>query len=324
MSDWTAHVRAQARMIVDQIADLKNRLPSESFAASSAVDRYYKMLEDILDRDLRLAQLRDDSDLLLRAEGVAFKNDPHLQLVSNIFSNVTSQVTDLTRAILGVQNGRKFKPSSVDLGLSGIAKGSLYFGLKAHSPVEKLPLLGEVDTLYTSTICALRVIDDLAHTVEYNDEVISLEAVSEVITDPKVRDAALLAVQRITPSGRLGIDTISIAGGERAPAELNPNHRRAIREILEKPIIRGEEIEFLGRVREIDLDARRFDLRGIANEQVRDVRCAYQKVGGVNPKTLLGATIRARGLVEKTADDLPRLMSVSAIEIVHEAPEDLG
>jgi hypothetical protein len=74
-------------------------------------------------------------------------------------------------------------------------------------------------------------------------------------------------------------------------------------------------------VREIDLDSRRFDLRGIADEQVRDVRCAYRNVEGVNPRKLLGATVRVRGLVERTADDIPRLMSVLAIEVLHQGPE---
>lgn len=322
MSEWTAHVRSQVRLIVDQIADMRMRLPANA-QSDSTLNSYYGMLEELFDRDLRLAQLRDDSDLLLRAEGDAFEHDPRIQLVSAIFSNVTTQVTDLTKAILGVRTEGRVKPSVVDLGLSGIAKGSLYFGLKAQSPDKRLPLLGDADSLYDSTKRALKIIDDVAHAVEHNDERVSLEEVSEVVVDPRVRDAALVAVQRISPSGRRGIDTISVSGGASAPAELTPNLRRAIRVSLDKPVIRGEEIEVLGQVREIDLDARRFDLRGIADEQVRDIRCAYRSVEGVNPRKLLGATVRARGLVERAADDIPRLMSVRSLDIVSDAPEHL-
>jgi hypothetical protein len=199
----------------------------------------------------------------------------------------------------------------------------LYFGLKAQTPEGTVPLLGDVDSLYDSTLRALKIIDDVAHTVEHDDENVSLEEVSEVIDDPRVRDAALVAVQRMSPTGRRGIDTISVSGATSAPAELTPIVRRAIKMSLNKPVIRGEEIEFLGQVREIDLDARRFDLRGIADEQVRDLRCAYRNVPGVNPKALLGATVRARGLVERAPDEAPRLMSVLAIDIVREAPEQL-
>ena len=260
MSDWAKHVRLQAKLIIDQIADMRARLPDQG-GSDEGLNRYYRMLEELFDRDLRLAQLRDGSDLLLRAEGDAFAHDPRIQLVSAIFSNVTTQVTDLTKVILGVRTDGNIKPSVVDLGLSGIAKGSFYFGLKAQIPSTKLPLLSDADSLYDSTKRALKIIDDVAHTVEHDDENVSLEEVSEVVIDPRVRDAALLAVQRISPSGRRGFETISVSGTESAPAELTPNIRRAIRASLDKPVIRGEEIVFLGQVREIDLDARRFELR---------------------------------------------------------------
>lgn len=321
MTEWASQVRAQARMIIDQIAEVQLRLGVQNAHTHSAL--YYKMLEELFERDLRIAQLRDDSDLLLRAEGDAFDGQPRLQLVSSIFSNVTHQVTDLTKAILGVHADGKVTPNTVDLGLSGIAKGSLYFGLKAQVSERSAPLLKEVDTLYDSTKRALKIIDDVAHTVERNDESVSLEEVSEIVVDPLVRDAALVAVQRISPSGRKGVDQVSVSGGGKAPAALTASHRRAIRATLEKPVIKGEEIEFVGQVREIDLDARRFELRGIADFQVRDLRCAYRSVEGVNPRKLLGATVRTRGLVERAADSIPRLMSVRSIEIVREAPDSL-
>ena len=321
MSKWADYVRSQARLIVDQIADLQRRQPEGS--DGSALNSYYRMLEELFDQDLRLAQLRDGSDLLIRAEGEAFSHDPRLQLVSAIFANVTTQVTDLTKAILGIREDGRVTPASVDLGLSGIAKGSLYFGLKAQVPEKDAPLLGEVDSLYDSTLRALKIIDEVAHTVEHDDEKVSLEEVSEVVVDPRVRDAALLAVQRISPTGRRGIETISVSGGERVPAELTSVVRKAIRASLDKPVIKGEVIELLGEIREIDLDARRFDLRGIADQQIRDVRCAYRNVEGVNPRALLGATVRARGLIDRAPDDVPRLMSVTSIEIVREAPDHI-
>jgi hypothetical protein len=321
MTVWADQVRAQAHLVIDQIAELRARLPTS--AHSSAMFSYHKMLEELYERDLRLAQLRDDSDLLLRAEGDAFTHDPRLQLVTSIFSNVTNQVTDLTKAILGARADSPVTPRVVDLGLSGIAKGSLYFGLKAQLPDLAAPLLGEADSLFDSTKRALKIIDDVAHTIERDDEHVSMEDVSEVVIDPRIRDAALVAVQRIAPSGRRGIESMSISGGEKAPAELTSAHRKAIRTSLDRPVIRGEEIEFVGQVREIDLDARRFDLRGIANHQVRDLRCAYRSVEGANPRKLLGATVRARGLVERAADEVPRLMSVRSLEIIREAPDHL-
>lgn len=321
MTAWADHVRKQVRLVVDQIAAVRASLGEAENRES--LSGYYQMLEELFERDLRLAHLRDNSDLLLRAEGDAFDHDPRLQVVTNIFSNVTNQVTGLTKAIIGIRKEGKVKPSLVDLGLSGIAKGSLYFGLKAYPPETSLPLLGDADSLYDSTKRALRIIDDVAHTVEHDDEHVSIEEVSEVVVDPRIRDAALVAVQRISPTGRKGVRSISVSGSDAPPAELTPQVRKAIRISLDKPVLKGEEIEFSGQVREIDLDAKRFELRGIADEQVRDLRCAYSHVDGVNPRSLLGATVRVRGLVERAADSVPRLMSIRSLQMVRPAPDHL-
>lgn len=323
MSEWAQHVRAQIRLIVDQIADMRAIEGGPNSSRESGVSTYFSMLEELIDKDLRLALLRDESDLLLRAEGDAFDGQPQIRLVSAVFSNVTSQVTDLTKAILGVRPDGRLTPKSVDLGLSGIAKGSLYFGLKAQAPDAKLPLLGIHDSLYDSTKKALRIIDEVAHSVESDSEKVSMEEVSEVVEDPRVRDAALVAVQRISPTGRQGIESISVNGPSGRPAYLTPLVRKAIRASLDKPVLKGDEIEFRGEVREIDLDARRFELRGISDHQIRDLRCAYRDMENVSPKKLLGSTVVARGLVERAADDVPRLMSVRHITIVNELSEEI-
>ena len=284
-----------------------------------ALQSYYKMLEDLFVQDFAIAEVRDRSDLVLRVQGSAFDANPQLQLVTSIFENVTNQVTDLTKVILGLGADGRVTPKAIDLGLTGIAKGSLVVGLSAQpaSNEKKGKLLGEHDTLVDSTKKALRIIDEVAHTIYKHSDAVSVEEVSEVIEDPRIRDAALVAVQRISPSGRRGIETVSVSGNQdHTPATLTSEHRRAIRESLFKPVLKGDILEFTGEVREIDLDARRFDLRGIADEQIRDVRCAYRNFDGVNPKALIGARVKVQGLVERTADEIPRLMSVTDIEIL--------
>lgn len=324
MSDWSRQVRSQARLVIDQIAVTRARLLELGVENSDSLSSYYSMLEDLFSRDLALADVRDNSDLVIRVEGNAFDKNPRLQLVTSVFENVTNQVTDLTKAILGLWADGRVTPAAIDLGLTGVARGSLILGLSANPQkrAKRGELLGEHDTIVTSTKKALKIIDEVAHTVYKDRENVSVEDVSHVVADPKVRDAALVALQRISPSGRRGIETVSVSAAANLgpPAELTVEHRRAIRQSLFKPVIRGDEIQFQGNVREIDLDARRFDLRGIANEQVRDVRCAYRDVAGINPRHLLGATVRVRGLVER-ADEIPRLMSVLDLEIVRPAPE---
>jgi hypothetical protein len=315
-------------MVIGQIAGLRSRGGEEAGLPDAALQMYYDMLDRLYEQDLRLAQVKDRSDLLLRVEGEAFNADPRLQLVSTVFSNVTHQVTDLTKAILGFAAKGRVTPGAIDLGLTGIAPGSLYIGLKAVVGVtaDGGALLGEADTLYKSTKHALKIIVDVAHTVEGDSEHVSMEDVSEVVSDPRIRDAALVAVQRISPSGRKGFDTVSVSGMQSSskPAELRSTHRTAIRNSLSKPVIRGDEIEFSGQVREIDLDARRFELRGITNTEIQDLRCAYRDFDGVKPRSLLGATVKVRGLVERAADEIPRLMSITDLQVLKAPPDDLG
>jgi hypothetical protein len=101
MSDWSKQVRSQARLVIDQIAATRSRLLELGVEQSDSLNSYYSMLENLFSRDLALADVRDNSDLIIRVEGNAFHANPRLQLVTSVFENVTNQVTDLTKAILG-------------------------------------------------------------------------------------------------------------------------------------------------------------------------------------------------------------------------------
>ena len=323
MTSWKEQIQKQAKLLVREIAMLENTLDPEG--STSSIEVLMERLEDLYSGGLAIANLRDRSDLVLRLQGNAFDSRPRLQLVTSIFENVSSRVTDLTKVILGSGADGKISPSSLDLSLSGVAKGSLLFGLSADIANQKSPnLLQDHDTLYVSTRDALKSINLVAHLVEDNDDVIHLEEVSERIDNPRVRDAALLAVQRLAPSGRRGIDALSVSSLEGIPARLTSDHRKAIRQSLTKPVIHGEEIRLLGYVREIDLDAHRFDLRGIDDEQIRDVRCAYRSLPNIRPRNLLGSYVRVDGLVERTADGVPRLLSVTDVDIRNQPPDDIG
>ena len=143
MTDWTRQVRAQTRLIIDQIASTRMRLSEMGIESEGSLESYYQMLERLFDSDMQLAKLRDNSDLLLRAEGDAFDQDPRIQIVSSVFSNVTDQVTDLTKAILGTRSDGKVTNKAVDLGLRratwrSVAKSTCSSGcisLKIHKAI---------------------------------------------------------------------------------------------------------------------------------------------------------------------------------------------
>lgn len=322
MNSWKEQIEKQAYSLIREIAALENVLDPEG--PKGSLDELFQTLQRMYIRDLPLADLRDRSHLVIRLHGEAFEGRPRLQLVTSIFENVTGRVTDLTKVILGRWADGRVSPSSLDLSLSGIARGSLVFGLSADLDRDgKKTLLRDSDTLFISTREALEAIDLVAHLVEDDEDQIRLEEVSEQIENPKVRDAALLAVQRLAPSGRRGIERLSIGGQGERPAQLTLEHRRAIRESLTKPVIHGEEMQLRGYVREIDLDAHRFDLRGIDDEEIRDVRCAYRSLPNIRARDLLGSYVRVEGLVERTADGVPRLLSVTHVDIRQKPAEDI-
>lgn len=321
MNNWKEQVQRQAASLIREIAALETLLDPKG--KSGSLDEFFKILERLYTRDLPLAELKDRSDLVFKLVGAPFEDRPRMQLVTSIFENVTGRITDLTKVILGRWADGRVLPSSLNLALNGIAPGSLVFGLSAEQDRNgEDTLLQSEDTLFISTKKALETVDLVAHLVEDDQDQIRLEEISERIEDPRIRDAALLAVQRLAPSGRRGIEKLLVAGQGERPAQLTPEHRRAIRESLARPVIDGAQMELRGYVREIDLDAHRFHLRGIDDEEIRDVRCAYRRLPNIRPRDLLGSYVLVKGLVERTADGVPRLLSVTDVEIRQKPPED--
>lgn len=328
MSSWAESIKARARLIHDEIAFVRQKAGELGVNPDDATKRLYALLEQLYVDDLPLAQARDGSDLLLHIEGAAVVADPRLSLISNIFNNVKVQVRDLTKAISGILPQQKVSPKEIDLGLSGLARGSLYLGFSVPIPGEtgdQHHLLGEHDTLYRATKNALATIVSVSHTFDAVDDSFDPDKVAGLVEDPKIRDAALVAVQRIAPSGRQGVSSISVSSPMHSSegGALTPAARNSIRRMLVDPVKSTEVLEFSGVVREIDLDARRFDLRGIADEQIDDIRCAYAHVERVSPKLLLGSTVKVRGLVDRRGDHMPRLMALQSIDIVRPAGDDV-
>jgi hypothetical protein len=322
MTTWKAQLEKQARLLIREIVMLEGSLGSDY--VGSSLQSLYETLERIYSNDMSIADLRDRSDLILKLRGEALEDGARLQLVTSILENVTGRVTDLTKVMLGEWAEGRVTPSSLDLALSGMARGSLLLGLTTSLDKKgRSTLLGDKDTLFVSTQRALQTIDIVSHIVDEREGPIELEEVSEQVVDPMVRDAALLAVQRLAPSGRRGIDTLTVIGQDGPPAMLTAEHRKAIRDSLLKPVIHGDDIQLAGYVREIDLDAHRFELRGIDDQQIRDVRCAYRDLAHIRARDLLGSYIRVRGLVERTADGVPRLLSVLDIEILQHPREEI-
>ena len=74
---------------------------------------------------------------------------------------------------------------------------------------------------------------------------------------------------------------------------------------------------FKGVVREIDLDSRRFDLRGINEGQLNDLRCVYGKEAiEDDAKNWLGHRLVVEGRIERDHNGKPRLLQIRKLEDV--------
>lgn len=321
---WTQSVFEKAKLLHEQIAWIVNAGKEHNASAdviSARTSEIYRLLDELYMRELPLARTVDESDFVLHVEGPAIGETPRISYVTALFTNIKKQVTGLTKALSQIDANKKLLPHDIDLALAGIAPGSFYVGLKVPAPFDSGSLQPGVihleDPLYQATKEALRILGVVAAQVSEGD--VTIEKVSAVVSDPAVRDAALVAVQRIAPSDpKRGVDFIGVRAKGFVGADevrLTSESREDVRQILKRPITSGEEISIEGTVREIDLDANRFEIRRIENYAIQDIRCIYQLKGLTKAKQLLGKRTRVVGRIERNSAGLPRLMHVESVSV---------
>ncbi len=84
---------------------------------------------------------------------------------------------------------------------------------------------------------------------------------------------------------------------------------------MEHPVVSEEKVNFHGQVREIDLDAKRLELRHIENNELNEVRCIYKDYSDNTAAKWLNKYVAVVGIVERDANGKARLMEIESIEI---------
>ena len=74
-------------------------------------------------------------------------------------------------------------------------------------------------------------------------------------------------------------------------------------------------------MREIDLDALRFEIRGARYQ--RGIRCIYDDRHKGHAGEILNCTVRVSGSYEASADEQPRLVEVETIEILKQPEKQM-
>jgi hypothetical protein len=244
--------------------------------------------------------------------------NPRLSLVTGIMGDVRRQVGKMIETLVSSFHEVVELPREFELGLSSFAQGSLYLGFSLPQPGPEYAMPAGDPLLEASR----RALATLGAVTACLDEPDAYDLIRRDFADPKLRDAALSAVGQLAPSGRRGVSSVEIGGRalqSRAWSRLTPHTREQVKAWLERPVLSDEEVEFRGRVRAIDLDLRRFDLRRIDGGNLPDLRCIYPASFDVPAKKWLDGVLTVRGQVE-SYQGVARLLQVRD---VREFPDSL-
>jgi hypothetical protein len=313
--DWSSVLRQQAQILHQQIGAMQ-RLIAESGGNEEMVGKacgpYYHLLDELYERDMPVARALDRSDLLLHLDGEGLQTArPRLSLVTGIMGDVRKQVGTMIKTLVSSFSEAVEVPREIEFGLSSFAQGSLYLGFSLPEPGPgQVALSG--DPLFGAFREALSILGSVTEHVNAPN---GYDVIRREFADPKLRDAALSAVGHLAPSGRRGVSSLEIGGRalkSGAWRVLTPQTRQVVRTWLEQPVLSDEVLEFRGRVRAIDLDLRRFDLRRIDGGNLPDLRCIYPASFDLPAKNWLDATVTVRGRVE-TYQGAARLLQVQEV-----------
>ena len=123
-------------------------------------------------------------------------------------------------------------------------------------------------------------------------------------------------MQKAMARNSIGFSAIEISapGSRQIPAAFTNRERVVLREsALRTPVMRAVASgTFVGELREVDLDAKRFHLRNVPG--IGGIRCVLGNLNADTARKLIGHGVRVSGEYEADADGKPRLMRVQTVE----------
>ena len=323
MGAWTDAVERKARIIHEQMSAARALALRNDADAGEVEGPYLELLNELYREEFQFAHLVDSSDLVARFSGPAVSGGSlPVSVVTSMFSNLRKQIQGIASSIVGLATDKSVRwPMGLDPLLAGVSHGSLVVGIcipgEGASGVTGQRVLPEVSEPIRQAV--RNAVKSVADVPRYVREDGVDDAIAERFPDPAIRDTVLVAASRLAPTGRRGIDRLAFYGPEDVREEGKPltvRSRRVLSAAVARPVRVSGRDSFVGVVRQIDLDARRFEIRQVAN--VGAIRCAYTAEIDDRVRQILDRRVRIDGQYEALADQKPRLVQVASMEVVNE------
>lgn len=324
MDESINKIEMRARALQEQIFAWQSLMFSESGSSALSTGNLspqavlaplYDRLRRLYVEDLPIAKLRQSSDLIIHAEGVATAgNAPQLRAVNWLGRTIRTQFTKLAAAALPVSDSIALNiAKQAEWEITGLVPGSIYMGFALARPLSPSGFELSDKHAFDLIVNAARSISIVPQFIK-NDSV--NDELTEAITDPALRDAAMMAALQLSPTKTSSFDSVEIYAPGGANGTLHHRERVTLRHALISPMMRKkQEGEFIGELNEIDLDSNRFQLRNISN--VGTLRCIKDFTRD-HAKIWLGQKVKVIGIYDTDANGRPRLMRVREITVLEE------
>lgn len=317
---WRHQTHRRAMIVFGQLQAALAAAPSREEAdafLTSADNPYLSLLDELYGEDYQLGRLLDTSDLVVHAEGPSVTDAlPALRATAWLCEVSNKQLRRLLCALMDLSSEHTCRQigRAIDLRMTGLAPGSLYAGFHlAHNPGGLLE--GAEDAAYQEAKSALQGLSQVPSFVGADA---LLPGLSEAMPDPALRDASLVTAYHLSPTGKLGVHTLSLSVPGEQPGALGQRERVVLRDALRHPDTKATHSgRFVGEVRSMDMDKTRFHLRHVTT--IGTLRCALPELSAQEAKELIGETVAVSGRYAVDQAGRPRLLlvdSLSAIEVL--------
>ncbi len=262
---------------------------------------------EIINVSVPLSRIVNSSDLVLHAEGPGVRTEaPRLSAFNWLSLVAEKALRNLSTGLFSLLelDANRLK-RALDLRLTGMAPGSLYLGFCLAEPPQDL-VSAKDEPVFERIRKSLRQLPRAASTI--GDDDVSPE-IREIIPDAAERDVTLGSLYMLSPTGRKGIHTVEVSSRSAPKVDLSQRERVVLKDALKNPDLANKKHgSFEGTIREIDLDAKRFQLRGVVG--VGSLRCVYPGLDSTSGKGILDEIVRVEGEYEVDRNGRPRLMLV--------------